>query len=111
MSNNRNKNRGSQWERDVVKYLQENGFPLAERRYGAGLREDKGDIRGVPVTLECKNHAQISLSTFLDEAILEAKHAGTKLGAAVIKRRNKGTKDAYVVMSLEQYVELMKGEL
>jgi len=106
-----NKARGSQFERDVVKYLQEHGFPLAERRYGAGLREDKGDIRGVPVTLECKNHAQISLSQFLDEALIEAKHAGTKLGAAVIKRRGKGTKDAYVVMSLEQYTELLKGEI
>ena len=105
------KQKGSQFERDVVKYLQEHGFPLAERRYGAGLREDKGDIRGVPVTLECKNHAQISLSQFLDEALIEAKHAGTRLGAAVIKRRGKGTKDAYVVMSLEQYTELLKGEV
>jgi Holliday junction resolvase len=104
------KQKGSQWERDVVAFLNENGYPEAERRYGAGLREDKGDIRGFPVTLECKNHASINLAEFLEEALLEAQHAGTEFGAAVIKRRRKGTKDAYVVMSLEQFVALVKGK-
>ena len=103
-----NKAKGSQWERDVVKFLVENGFPDAERRFGAGVREDKGDIRGVPeMTLECKNHKSIDLAQFVAEAELEAQHNKTRFGAAVIKRRNKSTGEAYVVMSLRQFVLLL----
>ena len=104
-----NKAKGSQWERDVVYFLQANGFPDAERRYGAGVQEDKGDIRGVPgITLECKNQKSINLAQFVAEAELEAKHNKTKYGAAVIKRRNKSTGEGYVVMSLQQFVTLLQ---
>ena len=105
-----NKAKGSQWERDVAAYLRENGFPQADRRYGAGVREDKGDLVGVPgFALECKNQASINLAQFLEEALIEAKYAKARFGAAIIKRRRKGTKDAYVVMSLEQFAELIRG--
>jgi len=106
-----NKAKGAQWERDVAAYLRENGFPMADRRYGAGVREDKGDLVGVPrFALECKNQASINLSEFLEEALIEAKYAKAQFGAAVIKRRRKATKDAYVVMSLEQFAELIRGD-
>lgn len=105
------KAKGSQWERDVAAYLRDNGFPEADRRYGAGVQQDKGDIVGVPgFALECKNQANINISQFLDEALIEAQHARAKFGAAIIKRRRRNTKDAYVVMSLEQFVELIRGE-
>ena len=38
---NPNKAKGSQWERDVVAYLQANGFPYAERKFGAGPLTEK----------------------------------------------------------------------
>lgn len=105
------KAKGSQWERDVAAYLRDNGFPQADRRYGAGVQQDKGDIVGVPnFALECKNQQSINLAEFLEEALIEAKHARAKFGAAVIKRRRKATKDAYVVMSLEQFTELIRGQ-
>jgi hypothetical protein len=82
---------------------------MADRRYGAGVREDKGDLVGVPrFALECKNQASINLAQFLEEALIEAKHAKAQFGAAIIKRRRKATKDAYVVMSLEQFAELIR---
>ena len=103
-----NKAKGSQWERDVVAFLIVSGFPDAERRYGAGVQEDKGDIRGVPgITLECKNQKSIDLAKFVAEAELEAQHNKTPYGAAVIKRRNKSTGEGYVVMSLQQFVKLL----
>jgi Holliday junction resolvase len=109
---NRNKIKGSAFERDVADYLVANGFPEADRRYGAGAQFDKGDIIGVPkFALECKNQAKIMLSEFLAEALIEAKHANKKYGAAVIKRRGKGVADSYVVMSLSQFVELLKEKL
>ena len=36
--------KGSQYERDVVKWLRSMGYPCAERAYGAGRHDDVGDI-------------------------------------------------------------------
>jgi hypothetical protein len=102
------KAKGSQWERDVADYFREHGFPMADRRYGAGVAQDKGDLVGIPnFAVECKNQANIDLAGFVDEALIEAKHAGARFGCAIVKRRRKNTKDAYVVMTLEQFSELI----
>lgn len=102
------KAKGSQFERDVVAYLVGAGYP-AERRYGAGQQQDKGDIRGVPhFALECKNLKSITLSSIMDETEVERRHAKERFGAAVIKRRGKNVSQAYVVMTLENWVSLLK---
>ena len=97
------KAKGSQFERDVVAALKPL-FPKAERRFGAGQQQDKGDIIGVPnVAIECKNLGKITLASVMDETLKERDHAGELFGAAVIKRRGRGACEAYVVMSLEQW--------
>ena len=104
------KRKGTAFETAVVGYLQVNGFPYARRLALAGGK-DVGDITlgdepaGGPVTIEAKDYAAISLAQFVDEAITEAGNAGTPLGVAIIKRRGKNIKDAYVVTSLEQWVK------
>ena len=101
------KSKGSQWERDIAKYFNDRGFPEVERRYGAGATLDKGDINGVKDTVvEAKNWAKISLSTIMDETIKEQQNAKKKFGIAVIKRRNKNVKDAYVMMTLQNWIDL-----
>jgi len=101
------KAKGSQWERDVAKYFNERGYLEVERRYGAGNTLDKGDINGVKDTVvEAKNWSKISLATIMDETLVEQKNAKKRFGIAVIKRRNKNVKDAYVVMTLEQFVDI-----
>jgi hypothetical protein len=101
------KAKGSQWERDIAKYFNERGYKDVERRYGAGATLDKGDINGVKDTVvEAKNVAKITLSTFMDEALVEQKNAKKRFGISVIKRRNKNVKEAYVVMTLEQWIDL-----
>ena len=101
------KAKGSQWERDVAKYFNERGFPEVERRYGAGATLDKGDINGVKDTVvEAKNWAKIVLATIMDETLVEQKNAKKLFGIAVIKRRNKNVKDAYVMMTLESWIDL-----
>lgn len=101
------KAKGSQWERDVAKYFNDCGYPEVERRYGAGATLDKGDINGVKDTvIEAKNVAKITLASIVDEALLEQKNAKKRFGISVIKRRNKNVKDAYVVLTLEQYIDL-----
>jgi len=104
---NPNKARGSKWELDVARYFNERGYPDVERRYGAGATLDKGDINGVKDTVvEAKNWSKIVLSTIMDEALVEQKNAKKRFGISVIKRRNKNVKDAYVVMTLEQWIDL-----
>lgn len=106
---NPNKNRGSQWERDVASYFRTHGFPQADRRYGAGIQFDKGDLVGIPdFAIECKNTRTIDLAQFVAEAVAEAINARVKYGAAIIKRRQRPVKDAYVVMTLEQFTQLLQ---
>jgi len=101
------KAKGSQWERDIAKYFNERGYPDVERRYGAGATLDKGDINGVVDTVvEAKNVAKITLSSIMDEALIEQKNAKKRFGIGIIKRRNKNVKEAYVVMTLEQWIDL-----
>jgi len=106
---NPNKIKGSAFERDVADYFIDNGFPQADRRYGAGVQQDKGDIVGIPgFAVECKNQSKINLAQFIDEAIVEAGHAKARFGVAVVKRRGKGVSQAYAVMTLEQFTQLLR---
>jgi hypothetical protein len=102
------KRKGSQFERDVVRYLQEHGFPDAERAYGAGRPEDVGDIAGVPgVTVECKATKSIDLAGFVDEAERERLNARQPYGVAVVKRRGRSAADSYVVCNLATFARLV----
>ena len=101
------KRKGSAFEREVVRYLQEHGFADAERAYGAGRPEDIGDVVGVPgVTVECKAARSIDLAAFVDEAERERLNARQPYGVAVVKRRGKSTGQSYVVLSLEAFTRL-----
>jgi hypothetical protein len=103
------KAKGSQFERDVAKYLAENGHPYAERRYGAGNTQDKGDINGLPgLVIECKNHGTLKFSEWLKEAEVEKGHAKADYGIVVAKRRGKSASEAYVVMTLADFSRLWK---
>jgi Holliday junction resolvase len=103
------KAKGSKAERDVVNYLVENGFPYAERRI-AGAQEDKGDIAGVNgVCIEVKDHAKMALSGWIEEIILETKHAKAWTGVVIHKRKGKGNPaDWYASMPVSVWLELLK---
>lgn len=102
------KRKGTAFESAVREYLNEG---LADRRLLAfrkaqtGYR-DTGDLDAWPWTLEAKNHKEINLASFVDQAEREAEAADTPFGAAVVKRRGKGPQGSYVVMSLEQFRRL-----
>jgi predicted lipoprotein len=104
---NPSKRKGTTWEAAVVAYLREHGQPYAERRALAGVN-DKGDVSGVPgIVFECKAERSIDLAGYMTEVATETANAGAQLGVAVVKRRNRGPGDAYVVMSLSQFVEML----
>jgi G:T-mismatch repair DNA endonuclease (very short patch repair protein) len=105
----RNKAKGTAFETLIVRYLQEHGFPYAERRALAGVN-DLGDITGTPgVVWECKNHKTLSFSEWLVEAEVERANANADLGVVIAKRRGKGDAgEQYAVMTVAALVELLK---
>lgn len=108
LMSSKSKIKGSQAERDVVKYLQE-WFPYAERRL-AGATLDKGDISGINgVCIEIKNHAKLDLAGWLAELELETKNAKAWTGVVIHKRKGKGSPaDWYATLPVSVWVELLR---
>ena len=111
-----NKAKGSKFETDVMKYLRKLGH-FAERLAKAGSA-DEGDIvtiiAGQTYILECKNRKKIDLPAFWDEAQKEAKNYAKARGLllpppafVIVKRRNASIEDAWVVQTLEKWIEQM----
>lgn len=101
--------KGAGFERAVVAYLVANGFPRAARAYGAGRSDDVGDIDGVPgYTIQVRNTKRIDLAGTLDDADRQRVTAGSRYSAGIHKRRNRPVADAYVVMTLAQFVEVVR---
>ena len=104
----KNKQRGTAFETAVARFLQEKTKYWVERRALAGSL-DKGDLIVIPDwCLELKDHKSINLAGFMDEAAKESENAGTKWHAAIVKRRNRNVKDAYVVMPLWMWAEFIE---
>ncbi len=101
--------KGNLFEKQVVEYLQAMGFPKA-RRGGQQGTKDKGDVLdlGLPVTLELKNCATLSLGTWMNELQDEMIHNHTAIGAVVHKRKGKGDMALqYVTMDLISFTILL----
>jgi Holliday junction resolvase len=108
---NASKKKGTAWETALVEYLKLSGFPYAERRALCGT-SDKGDITGIPgVMIEAKNEKTVTLGAYADEVKVQTANAGASVGVAVVKRRNRGPADAYVLMSLSQFAEMIADEV
>ncbi|MCY0926260.1 hypothetical protein OTB20_08575 [Streptomyces sp. H27-H1] len=104
---NASKAKGTNWESALVTYLREHHNPAAHRNVQMGAK-DIGDIDGYYLhALEAKAEKSITLSDYIAQANREAIHAGQPFGCAVVKRRMKGTADAYVVRDLATDVRLM----
>jgi Holliday junction resolvase len=108
---NLSKRKGTAWESQVVDYLRSHGQPHAERRALTGSA-DKGDVSGIPgVMIECKAEKTVTLAAYADEVKVETANAGASVGVAIVKRRNRGPGDAYVVMNLDQFAAMLADEV
>lgn len=102
------KRKGDAFERDVVAYLRDQGFPYVERAYGAGRPDDVGDLDGIPGwVFELKNYRDFRLAEWMDETRREQAQARAQFGVVVVKRRQRPIAQAYVVMELEQLARLL----
>lgn len=109
--------KGATFEQDVADYMAARlGKKDIERRVKNGAN-DRGDItglmmRGKRVVVECKNHAKMALSEWLDEAEVERGNDSAEFGIVVHKRKGRGAKrfgENYVTMTLDTYLAMTAG--
>jgi hypothetical protein len=106
---NRPKIAGTRFERAVCDYL-EPRFPHVERQCLRGNR-DRGDLLGiVGWALELKAEKKLDPTTALKEAEVAARNSGAAWHAAILKRPRRGIGDALVVMTLDQWADLIADE-
>ena len=82
------KQKGTAAETALVRFLQGQGFPNAERRAlgGGGFGEDLGDITGIPaLCMEVKNHKVYHIPAWLKETETERINAKADFGILVVK--------------------------
>jgi hypothetical protein len=113
---NPSKQKGTSFETMIKNYLNEHGFPDAERTPLKG-GADTGDINGIKnrvtgrnAIVQCKNQRQFQLSQWLDATVSQAKNKGDAIPALVVKRPNKGVTslgDTYAVLRLDDLIELL----
>jgi hypothetical protein len=103
---NPNKSNGTRWETTVKDYLNE--CDLMARRTGSA-EAAHGDIHAMEWTLEAKAEARIDLPGYLRQlaAAVAASGRAPYKAAVWVKNRRHSVKDAYVVMSGEDYRALM----
>ncbi len=106
--------KGSAFELDVMKWFRSKGVN-AERLRLSG-QKDEGDlvviVAGETFILELKNTKVLNLPQFWREAVVEAQNYATARGIkpaplsyVVVKRRNAGIEQSWVVQDLEQWLE------
>lgn len=108
------KRRGALFETSVVKWLREHGL-IAERLPKAG-KDDEGDIvcfvSGQPYVFELKATARLDLPAYWREAMVEAENYAKARNLptippayVIVKRRNAGIDQAWVIQTLEKWIE------
>lgn len=90
----RPKDKGTDAERAVVRYLQAYGWPNAERRALRG-REDAGDVTGTPgICWEVKSRkkpvSDLDVTAWLVETETERVAANAEVGVLVVRRHGVG---------------------
>lgn len=106
---NRMKQKGTEWETAVVRYLQSRGL-AAYRKAQTGMKDtaDIGIHSNPDIALEAKNEKAYRFADYVEQAIKEAWHAGSPFGFAVVKRHGKGdAARGYVVTDLETFADLL----
>ena len=112
---NPNKAKGSAFERAVINYLRDEWRGLEAFRPRQEGNEDVGDIHSGSFTIQCKDYASVAdaLRIGVAGAVKQAAARNAREGGysshpvALIKRRGKGPAEAYAVMRLEDFAELM----
>lgn len=89
------KRKGATTEQMWVEYLQQMGWPHAERRHLSGTA-DRGDIAGCPgVTVEVKSGAKMAVGQWMSELEVEMANDRTAVGYVAVRPRLKPSPDSW----------------
>lgn len=105
---NSNKARGTAFELAVRRFLLDHEID-AYKPAEQGL-EDSGDIHGVtPFVVQAKDWQNVTgaINAALHGAAKQKKVAGETYGAAIVARRGRPVREAYVVLSMEDFVDIV----
>jgi len=106
---NRSKQKGTAFETAIVRWLNANGYPNAERSPLRG-NKDRGDVTGIPgVCIEAKNCKTLTPSLWIDQLNVEMRNGNAATGTVIAKRR--GTTDVgecYALMPVRVWLDLLK---
>jgi hypothetical protein len=110
------KAKGTKWESALVDHLTERwgvegaGLGLVPRRVAQSGPLDTGDLHGLgPFVAQAKNYKDLvtALRVGVDGAVAQAARAGARYGVAFLKRPRKGTGEAYAVMRLDDWADMV----
>lgn len=110
------KQKGTTAETALVRFLQGQGFPNAERRAlgGGGFGEDLGDITGIPaLCMEVKNQKSYRIKEWLKETETERINAKADFGILVVKPNGIGITPDKVgqwwgIMPMQMMMDLLR---
>src|SRR4030095_16939701 len=93
---------GYQWRYEVRNYLYLHGIHLDARELGAS----GDDLFNSQLSIECKNHREFHLSTWLDQTVNNATPA--QLPILAVKRKGKGPADGYAILRVRDFAALLR---
>ena len=101
------KQKGTAAETKVVNYLHPQGWTNVERRTLSGIH-DKGDIAGLPIAVEVKDHVRPNITGWIIEAEREGINANALAGVAWHKKRGTTDPGEWIVsMKGSEFVKIL----
>jgi hypothetical protein len=101
--------KGPELEALVAEFFRANGWPTVERRVMGGIN-DRGDLAGLPVTVQVKNCTTMSLGPWMTKLRRQMLNAGQTIGVIVHKRVGKGAQhigETWVTCTLDDLAALL----
>ncbi len=105
---NLNARKGAAFELLVQRYLQEILPKFTITRPRQSGYNDLGDVHADPFVLQIKDVAKLALSSWVADAEVQRANAGAEFGVVVSKKRGAPVGDAYVVMSLATFRDVLE---
>lgn len=107
----RAKQKGTSAETALVRYLNQNGWPHAERRALASAN-DLGDVVGtIGLCWEVKNQKSYHIPAWLDETKIETENSRSDFGILAVKPNGVGLQSVdkwWAIMDIESMTRLLR---
>lgn len=96
--------KGTTYENWCADYLGSHGLPVTREEFSSPL----GDLRGIPVTIECKARKAWEPSDWLAQVQRADARTGHGMYCVLAKKRQANVKDGYFLTTLEKGTILLR---